>query len=189
MRRLVIFASGSGSNAQQIIEYFSNTGTASVSRIYSNRSDAYVLERAKMLHVPAVTFGKEEFYNTDTILNQLKQLDPDLIVLAGFLWRVPEKIVHAFPHKIVNIHPALLPRYGGKGMYGERVHQAVVENHETESGITIHYVNEQYDEGSVIMQAKCWVDLSDTPETLAHKIHFLEHKYYPRTIEQILMQF
>ena len=188
MKRIVIFASGSGSNAQRIAEYFSNTDTARVIRIYSNRKDAYVLERAKSLQIPTVVFGREEFYDSDIILRQLESLNPDLIVLAGFLWKIPENIIHAFPQKIINIHPALLPKYGGKGMYGEHVHCAVIKNRETESGITIHFVNEQYDEGAIIKQARCQVDSSDTPDTLAQKIHALEHKYFPETIEQILMK-
>ncbi len=189
MKYIVIFASGSGSNAQRIVEYFSGTDVAQVIRIYTNRADAFVLQRAQNLNIPAVLFGKEDLYITDKIYNQLELLQPDMIVLAGFLWRVPENIIQAFPKRIVNIHPALLPKYGGKGMYGEHVHRAVIENHEKESGITIHYVNEHYDEGATILQAKCEIETGETPETLAEKIHLLEHKYYPKVIEQILLSY
>lgn len=188
MKQIVIFASGSGSNAQQIVEYFSATDFARVVKIFSNRKDAYVLQRAKNMEIPSVVFNRDDLYTTDIVYNLLQLQQPDLIVLAGFLWKMPEKIISAFPGKIINIHPALLPDYGGKGMYGDRVHKAVIENRETESGITIHHVNEQYDEGRIILQAKCPVDPSDTPETLAAKIHALEHKYYPKTIERVLLQ-
>ncbi|MDR2040097.1 MAG: phosphoribosylglycinamide formyltransferase [Bacteroidales bacterium] len=188
MKQIVIFASGSGSNAQQITEYLLKKGTARVVRIYSNRADAYVLERAKELNIPTRVFGKEEFDYSDVILNELKEITPDLIVLAGFLWKIPEKIVRAFPGKIINIHPALLPKYGGKGMYGDKVHQSVIENKEKKSGITIHYVNENYDEGAVILQAECPVTDEDTPETLAKKVHTLEYKYYPETVEKLLLK-
>jgi phosphoribosylglycinamide formyltransferase-1 len=131
-------------------------------------------------------FGKDDFYHGDNILNSLKALSPDLIVLAGFLWKVPNKITQSFPHKIINIHPALLPKYGGKGMYGEHVHRAVIESGDVESGITIHYVNEHYDEGDIIMQAKCAIQPNDTPDTLAQKIHTLEYDHFPVTIEQLI---
>jgi phosphoribosylglycinamide formyltransferase-1 len=183
---MVIFASGSGSNAQRIAEYFANTGIAGIVSIYCNRSEAYVLERAKKFNIPTVVFGKSEFYHSDEILAQLQTLSPDLIVLAGFLWKVPEKMIRSFPQKIVNIHPALLPKYGGKGMYGAHVHRAVIASGERESGITVHYVNEHYDEGAVITQAKCSVTPNDTPETLAEKVHKLEYEYFPVAIEQIL---
>jgi len=186
MKYIVIFASGSGTNAQKIAEYFSDSNNARVVMIYSNRADAHVLQRANKLHIPSVVFNKTDFYETNLILNQLDQLQPDLIVLAGFLWKFPEKIVRAFPKRIVNIHPALLPKYGGKGMYGDHVHRAVIENSEAESGITIHYVNENYDEGAIIFQASFNIDDDETPETLAEKVHELEHKYYPKVIGQIL---
>jgi len=188
MKHIIIFASGSGSNAQHIAEYFSASGIARVMMIYSNRADAFVLQRAIKMNIPTVVFDKVDFYENDLIYNQLEKLKPDLIVLAGFLLRVPEKIVHAFPNRIVNIHPALLPKYGGKGMYGLNVHRAVIENHEKESGITIHYVNEKYDEGAAILQARCVVNATDTPETLAKKVHALEYKYFPQTIEQVLLR-
>ncbi|MDR1172930.1 MAG: phosphoribosylglycinamide formyltransferase [Bacteroidales bacterium] len=188
MKHIVIFASGSGSNAQQIAEYFSKSNTARVIMIYSNRADAYVLQRACKMNISTVVFDRADFYENDLVFNQLDNLHPDLIVLAGFLWKVPEKIVRAFPNRIVNIHPALLPRYGGKGMYGNHVHQAVIQNNEKESGITIHYVNEHYDEGALILQAICKIDGNDTPETLAGKVHTLEYKYYPKAIEQVLLR-
>jgi len=188
MKHIVIFASGSGSNAQRITEYFSVSGIARVIMIYSNRSDAYVLQRANSMNIPTVVFDKADFYENDLIFNQLERLHPDLIVLAGFLWKVPEKIVQAFPNQIVNIHPALLPKYGGKGMYGINVHRAVIENREKESGITIHYVNEHYDEGAAILQARCVINAFETPESLAKKVHALEYKYYPQTIEQVLLR-
>ncbi|GHT23737.1 phosphoribosylglycinamide formyltransferase [Bacteroidia bacterium] len=186
MKKIVIFASGSGTNMQRIVEYFKERGAVSVQKLFCNREDAYVLERAKQLGIPAVVFGKDDFYGTDHILDSLKVLSPDLIVLAGFLWKVPEKIIHAFPSKIINIHPALLPKYGGKGMYGEHVHRAVIENGDTESGVTVHYVNENYDEGNIVMQAKCAIHSGDTHETLAQKIHHLEYDYFPIAIEQLL---
>jgi phosphoribosylglycinamide formyltransferase-1 len=189
MKHIVVFASGSGTNAQQIAEYFSGSNFARVIMIYSNREDAFVLQRAYQMNISTVVFNRVDFYENDLIFNQLDQLHPDLIVLAGFLWKVTEKIVRAFPKRIVNIHPALLPKYGGKGMYGEHVHRAVVENCEKESGITIHYVNENYDEGALILQARCTIDKDDTPESLAGKIHLLEYKYYPKTIEQILLRY
>jgi len=188
MKRIVIFASGSGSNAQRIAEYFSVTDIARVVAIFSNRNDAYVLQRANNMNIPAVVFNRVDFYENDTILDHLRFLNPDLIVLAGFLWKVPEKIVDAFPNVIINIHPALLPNYGGKGMYGAHVHRAVIENCEKQSGISIHYVNENYDEGAMIFQATCEVNSDDTPETLAQKIHALEYEHYPKIIEQVLIK-
>ena len=188
MKRIVIFASGSGSNAQRIAEYFSNSDFARVSTIFSNRADAYVLQRAHQMNIPTVVFNKADFYETDRICDQLSGFNPDIIVLAGFLWKVPEKIVQAFPKRIVNIHPALLPKYGGKGMYGEHVHRVVIENREKESGITIHWVNENYDEGAVILQVRCRIDQDETHETLATKIHALEHEYYPKTVEFVLLR-
>ena len=182
--RLAIFASGSGSNAEAIIKHFIAHPEIEVSAIYSNNADAFVLERAKKYNIPTVVFTKGEF--ADSIFrDQLVAGDYDLLILAGFMWLVPPAIVAAFNNKIINIHPALLPNYGGKGMYGHFVHQAVIENKETESGITIHYVNEHYDEGDIIFQAKCKVLSIDTADSLAAKIHLLEHRNYPITIQNI----
>jgi phosphoribosylglycinamide formyltransferase-1 len=186
MKQIVIFASGSGSNAQQIAEYFSSSDIARVATIFTNRKDAYVLQRAGKMNTPAVIFDKADFYENDVILDMLNNINPDLIVLAGFLWKVPEKVVTAFPKKIINIHPALLPQYGGKGMYGEHVHRAVIENREKLSGITIHYVNEIYDDGAIIFQKTCEVKDNDTPESLAERVHALEYEYFPKVIEQVL---
>lgn len=187
MRNIAIFASGSGTNAQAIIEYFNLKGMSPVKIILANKHDAYVLERAKKFNIPTMVFTKEQFYNSSIILAKLKELDIDLIVLAGFLWLVPDNILKEYTKRIINIHPALLPKYGGKGMYGMKVHEAVVANKETESGITIHYVNEVYDDGEIIIQAKCKVLPDDTPEMVAQKIHQLEYKYFPETISKILL--
>ena len=181
----MIFASGSGSNAENIIRYFQQQKTAVVSHVLCNRENAGVLARAKRLKIPFTVFNKTDFFDTETILNLL-QKKADCIVLAGFLWKVPTKIVEAFPRKIINIHPALLPKYGGKGMYGMRVHKAVVANKETETGITIHYVNAQYDEGAIIFQEKTSVLPNDTPEIVAEKIHTLEHQNFPKVIEKLV---
>jgi phosphoribosylglycinamide formyltransferase-1 len=182
--KLAIFASGSGTNAEAIIKHFIVQPGIEVSAIYSNNADAFVLERAKKYNIPTIVFTKREF-NEPNFQAQLIAGEYDLLILAGFMWLVPPAIVTAFNNKIINIHPALLPNYGGKGMYGHFVHQAVIENKETESGITIHYVNEHYDEGDIIFQAKCEVSSTDTANSLATKIHFLEHQHYPEIIEKI----
>lgn len=187
MKKIVVFASGSGSNAERIATYFSEKGSAQVSLILCNNLQAGVLERAKRLDIPSLVFNRQAFYKTNVVLDVLKTQQPDLIVLAGFLWKVPENLITAYPNRILNIHPSLLPKYGGKGMYGDRVHQAVVANSETESGITIHYVNEHYDEGNIIFQAKTTVLPTDTPDTLAEKIHLLEYEYFPKVIEEVLV--
>ena len=187
MKKIVVFASGSGSNAERIATYFSEKGSAQVSLILCNNLQAGVLERAKRLDIPSLVFNRQAFYKTNVVLDVLKTQQPDLIVLAGFLWKVPENLITAYPNRILNIHPSLLPKYGGKGMYGARVHQAVVANSETESGITIHYVNEHYDEGNIIFQTKTTVLPTDTPDTLAEKIHLLEYEYFPKVIEEILV--
>lgn len=186
MKKIAIFASGSGTNAQKIIEHFKENKEIDVALVASNKPDAFVLERAKKAAIPILVFTKEDFFETDKVLKYLLQEQIDLIVLAGFLWKIPESLLKAFPGRIINIHPALLPKYGGKGMYGMKVHETVIKNGEKESGITIHYVNEHYDEGEIIFSAKCTVDASDTPETLANKIHALEHEFYPKVIEQVL---
>ena len=186
MKRLAIFASGNGSNAQAIAEYFSESSEACVVLILSNREDAFVLQRAKILNIPARVFSRTDFYKTDDITNLLIDQRIDLVVLAGFLWLLPPSLIQAFPDRIINIHPALLPNYGGKGMYGGKVHQAVIEAGEKESGITIHFVNEDYDQGKIIFQARCNVETEDTPDSLAAKIHKLEYAHFPSIIHQVL---
>ncbi|MEW7289660.1 phosphoribosylglycinamide formyltransferase [Aquimarina sp. 2304DJ70-9] len=186
MKRIVIFASGSGTNAENIIKYFHERKIAEVTHVFSNNLRAKVLKRAHDLKVKALHFDKESFYVTNDVLNVLKDAQPDLIVLAGFLWIFPKKIIDVFPNKVINIHPALLPKYGGKGMYGHHVHEAVVRNKEKESGITIHYVNEHYDEGAIIFQAKTAVQEEDSAEDVAKAIHQLEYKNFPIVIEKLL---
>lgn len=185
MKKIVIFASGSGSNAENIVTYFSKDKNISFPCILSNKEEAFVKVRAEKLGVPFKYFTKEEWKNGD-ILRFLQEIEPDLIVLAGFLLRVPEEIISAFPEKIINIHPSLLPKHGGKGMYGMHVHEAVVTDGDKESGITIHYVNENLDEGAIIFQAKCEVLPTDTPEDVAGKVHELEYKFFPEVIEKLI---
>ncbi len=187
MKKIAIFASGSGSNAQKIVEHFQTSTEARVTLILANKPDAYVLERAKNLTIESVLFNRDTFYNTTQILEQLKDNDIDFIVLAGFLWLFPSYIIEQYPNKIVNIHPALLPKFGGKGMYGMKVHEAVVESKEKETGITIHYVNEKYDEGNVVFQAKFPVLSSDSAEDVATKIHDLEYTHFPKVIEELVL--
>ena len=184
-KRIAIFASGSGTNAEAIMKHFDDLESAEVALILSNKPDAYVLERAKKFDVPTHVFDRNTFKNTNEIVELLQVEKISLVVLAGFLWLIPEQLVKAFPNQIINIHPALLPKYGGKGMYGMNVHKAVKEAGETETGITIHYVNEHYDEGQVIHQAKCKVTSEDSPETIAQKIHLLEHEHFPKMIERL----
>ena len=186
MKRIVIFASGSGSNAENIIKYFHGNCLAKVVYLLSNKKDAKVLDRAKRLNVSHISFTKKELINDTTVLDLLNSLKPDLIVLAGFLLKFPEEIVKQYPNKIINIHPALLPKFGGKGMYGNNVHKAIIEKKEKESGITIHYVNKNYDEGNIIFQAKTKINSTDTFEDVANKIHVLEQKHFPLVIEQLL---
>lgn len=185
-KKIAIFASGSGSNAENIARYFKNHPSVKTSLILTNNPKAYVIERAKILGIPYYIFSRKEFYETRSVIDLLKSRGIDFIVLAGFLWLVPQNLLQEYPGAIVNIHPALLPKYGGKGMYGDKVHAAVIAAGEKESGITIHYVNENYDEGQAICQYKCDISLSDTPETLAEKIHGLEYEYFPKVIEEIL---
>lgn len=184
--RIALFASGSGSNAQRLTEYFRNTGAGHISVIYCNKPEAYVLERARLLGIPAVLFNRDTFYSKTTVLEDLKNRDIDWVVLAGFVWLIPGYLLEAFPGRIINIHPALLPAYGGKGMYGMKVHQRVIADGNSESGITIHYINEKYDEGDIIFQATCPIVKSDTPEILAAKIHGLEYEHFPKVIEKII---
>ena len=185
MKKIVLFASGSGTNAENIILYFNQKLTAKVVSVFCNNPNAKVLDRAKNLNVPTVVFSKEEL-NIGFVLNKLEKYKPDLIVLAGFLWQFPASIIEKYPNSIINIHPALLPKYGGKGMYGMKVHAAVLEKNEPETGITIHYVNEHYDEGNIIFQQSVKIDDCKTPEEIAAKIHELEHKHFPMVIEEIL---
>jgi phosphoribosylglycinamide formyltransferase-1 len=185
MKKIVIFASGSGTNAENIIKYFENREIATVVAVFSNNPNAKVIDRAIKFHLPTETFSKDEL-NEGLVLQKINAIQPDLIVLAGFLLKFPESIVKSYPNKIINIHPALLPKYGGKGMYGMNVHKAVVENKEKETGITIHYVNENYDEGNIIFQKKVTLLVTDTPEVVAEKIHELEQKYFPSVVEDVL---
>ena len=187
MKNIAIFASGSGTNAQKIMEYFSGRNDINVSTVLSNKKDSLVLERAKNFYVTTLAFNREDFYETNKIIDVLDDKNIDLIVLAGFLWLVPENIIRKYPKRIINIHPALLPKYGGKGMYGMRVHQAVLESGDKKSGISIHYVNEVYDEGEIIFHAICDVMPDDTPESLAKRIHELEYKHFAPVIEKLLL--
>ncbi len=184
-RRIVIFASGNGTNAQRIIEYFKGKNVT-IALVLSNRATAKVLERANKLDISAISFNRTALYKTDQILAILDKINPNLIVLAGFLWLFPENILKAFPNKVINIHPALLPDFGGKGMYGDRVHQAVIASAKKESGITIHFVTPEYDKGNVIFQAKTPISEDETAESLAEKIHELEYEHFPKVIEELL---
>ncbi|MRX48807.1 phosphoribosylglycinamide formyltransferase [Pedobacter puniceum] len=185
-KRIAIFASGSGSNAQKIMEYFKKSNDAEVAIVLTNNPDAYVLQRADNFEIPSHVFDRKEFRETDEVVQLLKNLQIDLIVLAGFLWLVPENLLKAFPNKIINIHPSLLPKYGGKGMYGDKVHLAVLENKELESGITIHFVNEHFDEGEVIHQSRFKIEAGDDLEMIKFKGQQLEHQHFPRVIESLI---
>lgn len=187
MYKIALFASGSGTNVENIANYFTNNNQIECSLVLSNKKDAYVLERAKILNIPALVFNRNEFYNSTRIADLLKENKIDLIVLAGFLWLVPDNLIKSYSGKIINIHPALLPKYGGKGMYGSKVHEAVIANNETESGITIHLVNEHYDEGEHLFQATCEVGINDNADDVAKKIHELEYKHFPKAIETFLL--
>ena len=185
-KRIAIFASGSGTNAENIFSYFSDNEQVIVDSLWSNKTGAYALVRAEKFGVKTFVFNRDQFYNSMQIVDTLRKRKVDMIVLAGFLWLIPDNLVKNFT--IINIHPALLPKYGGKGMYGMNVHKAVVENKEIESGISIHYVNENYDEGKLIFQAKCQVKPGDTPEQVAEKVHALEYEHFPAIIEKILLK-
>lgn len=185
-KRIAIFASGSGSNAQKIMEHFKRSSDAEVVLILTNNPHAYVLQRADNFEVPSHIFTRNEFYNTDDVIKLLKNLQVDLIVLAGFLWLVPVSLLKAFPNKIINLHPALLPKYGGAGMYGDHVHKAVLANKEEESGITIHFVNEMFDEGEIIHQSKFRIEPGDNLEMIKFKGQQLEHQHFPRVVESLL---
>ena len=187
MIRLAIMASGSGSNAENIVKYFSHSTEIEVAAIISNKADAYVLERAKYLHVPSYVMSRADMVGTDKLLNLLRELKTDWVILAGFLVLLPESIVNEYDGKILNIHPSLLPKFGGKGMYGDKVHQAVVEAREKESGITIHKIDANYDEGTTVFQAKIRVEPLDNAEKVAQKVHALEYKFYPKIIENLIL--
>ncbi|MDD2243397.1 MAG: phosphoribosylglycinamide formyltransferase [Dysgonamonadaceae bacterium] len=186
MTNLAILASGNGTNAENIFRHFSSNNNINVVVVLSNKSNAYVHQRAANFDVPSFSFSKSEFDDGALILKTLKEYKVDFIVLAGFMIKLSTPILKEYPNKIINIHPALLPKFGGKGMYGDHVHKAVIEAGETQSGITIHYVNERYDEGQIIFQAKCPVIKGQTYEEVAQNVHALEYKYYPEIIEQIV---
>ena len=183
---IAIFASGNGSNAQRIAEYFQDQKILDIAAIYCNDPKAFVIERARLLSIPSIVFDRDTLYNSISVIDDLRNRAVDWILLAGFLWLIPKNILKAFPGKILNIHPALLPAYGGKGMYGMKVHQAVIASGEHKSGITIHYVNEQYDKGDIIFQAHCPVLEHDTAEILATRIHSLEYEHYPKVIRELI---
>jgi phosphoribosylglycinamide formyltransferase-1 len=186
MKNIAVFASGSGTNAQNIAEYFKSSGQIRVALILANKPDAYVLERAKKLDIPSVVFSRNDFYDSEIILETLRSYNIDLIVLAGFLWLIPSYLLKAYSRRIINIHPALLPKHGGKGMYGEKVHQAVIAEGDKLTGISIHFVNDHYDEGEIIFQDSFEVQPGDTAETIARKVHELEYKHFPRVIEGVI---
>lgn len=188
LKRIALFASGSGSNAEKIVAYFADNASVEVSLILSNNPKAGVIERARRLHIPVLLFDRTTFYDTNRVTQFLINQKIDLLVLAGFMWLMPAELVRAFPNQIVNVHPALLPKFGGKGMYGHFVHEAVVAAQEMESGITIHYVNEHYDEGQIIFQAHCPVLPADTPDDVALNVQALEHTHYPRVVAEILAE-
>ncbi|KFF07310.1 phosphoribosylglycinamide formyltransferase [Flavobacterium reichenbachii] len=185
MKKIVVFASGSGTNAENIIKYFSKTKIANVVSVFTNNASAKVIERAENHQIPVEIFEKNELLDRN-VLQKIEKIDPDLIVLAGFLLKFPDNIIEKYPNKIINIHPALLPNYGGKGMYGMHIHRAIINNKEKETGISIHYVNEHYDEGGIIFQANVALTDQDTPETVAEKIHELEQKHFPEIISRLL---
>jgi phosphoribosylglycinamide formyltransferase-1 len=185
-KHIAIFASGSGSNAQKLMELYKRNPEVEIALVLTNNPDAYVLQRADNFEIPTHIFDRHEFYQTDNIIDLLKNLDIDLIVLAGFLWLIPKKLIAEYPGRIVNIHPAILPKFGGKGMYGDHVHHAVMAAGETEGGITIHYVNENYDEGEYIYQGKYKIEKGDNLEMIKFKGQQLEHQHYPRIIDGII---
>ncbi|RWY47961.1 phosphoribosylglycinamide formyltransferase [Mucilaginibacter gilvus] len=185
-KRIAIFASGSGSNAQKIMEHFKRNADAEVVLILTNNPQAYVLQRADNFEIPSHIFNRAEFYDSDDVIALLKNLQVDIIVLAGFLWLVPKSLLNAFPNKIINLHPALLPKFGGKGMYGDNVHKAILAAGEEESGITIHFVNAEFDEGEVIHQSKFKIEPGDTLEIVKFKGQQLEHMHFPKVIENLL---
>ncbi|MDQ2179741.1 phosphoribosylglycinamide formyltransferase [Marinifilum sp. D714] len=186
MKKIALFASGSGTNVENIALYFKNNSNVEIACVLTNNPNAFVLNRAEKLKLPSFVFSRSDFKETSKVVDYLKEKQVDLIVLAGFLWLIPTNVLQEFSGRIINIHPALLPKYGGKGMYGMNVHKSVVENQETESGITIHMVSEKYDEGEIVFQAKCSVEPNDTAEDVANKVHKLEYEHFPKIIEQLL---
>jgi phosphoribosylglycinamide formyltransferase-1 len=188
MKNIAIFASGSGTNAENLIKFFRTSPFGKIKVVLTNRPDAGVIDRAQSLEIESIVFTREQFYNSEVVLDLLFERDIDYIVLAGFLWLVPDYLLKPFENKIVNIHPALLPKYGGKGMYGRRVHKAVIDAGDAESGITIHHVNQDYDEGDIIFQARCDIGAGETPESLARKIHELEYTHFPTVVESLLKE-
>lgn len=188
MKHLAIFASGSGTNAENIIINFQNEPGIRISCICTNRSDAYVIERAKKYGIPYFIFNRDDFYHRTTVVDYLLDKGTDWIILAGFLWLIPHSLIDRYPERIINIHPALLPKYGGKGMYGHHVHQAVIDSGDTHSGITIHYIDNEYDRGKIIFQAKCPVKPGDTAESLGARVHDLEYEHFPRVIKEEVLR-
>ncbi|MBU1822541.1 MAG: phosphoribosylglycinamide formyltransferase [Bacteroidetes bacterium] len=186
MKRIAIFASGSGSNAEQISHHFKGRTDVQVSLILTNNPTAGVIQRARKLHIPVVIFDRTLFYESNRVVELLLNAGIDLVVLAGFMMQVPANLINAYPNRMLNIHPALLPRYGGKGMYGHFVHEAVVAAGERQSGISIHYVNEAYDEGEIVYQATVDLDPTDTPDEVARKVQVLEHLHYPRIVDEVV---
>lgn len=186
MKRIALFASGSGTNAENIIFFARKTKAFEITKIYCNKASAGIIQRGQSLDVPVVVFSRNCFYNTSVIVDDLKKDGVDAVILAGFLWLIPNNLLAAFENKIINIHPALLPKFGGKGMYGAKVHEAVIAQKESESGITIHLVNQEYDRGETLFQAKCEVLPTDTPDSLAQKVHALEYEHFPAIISQFI---
>jgi phosphoribosylglycinamide formyltransferase-1 len=188
MHPIAIFASGTGSNAQKIIDHFRNSSKIKVSLIVCNKPGAGIMQIAENENIPALLVEKERFFRGDSYVPELKEKEIEFIVLAGFLWKIPDRLIEEYHQKIINIHPALLPKYGGKGMYGRLVHEAVLASGDEESGITIHYVDEVYDHGQIILQAKTKVFVDDTPESLAKRVQQLEHTHYPLVIEDLILK-
>ena len=186
MRNIAIFASGSGTNTENLVHFFRTSPFGQVSLVLTNRPDAGVIQRVQSNDIECIVFNRSQFYDTNEVVDLLVERGIEFVILAGFLWLVPDNLLELYDNKIVNIHPALLPKYGGKGMYGHFVHEAVIANAEKESGITIHYVNSRYDEGDVILQARCKVEVDDTPDSLASKIHALEYEHFPKAVEALL---
>lgn len=188
INNIAIFASGAGSNARKIISHFENSEDIDISLIITNNPHAGVIQVAEETNTPSLLIDKEKLKDSSYLIHTLRDKNIDWIILAGFLWKIPEFLVDHFPKHIINIHPALLPKFGGKGMYGAHVHQAVIAAGEKESGITIHYIDKDYDRGEIILQKRCFINRDDTAESLAEKIHTLEHKWFPRTIEKVIKE-